>query len=152
MKISVVSLKLAKEYEVEIPGETDVIYGAETAGPIFCKLIGGNNVEYVAMLCLDHNNKIINYALVSIGKIDRVYVSISQIIKIALLSNALKMIIAHNHPCGILEVTDYDIELTKKIGAVAKLFDLELIDSLIVSDSDVVSIREKIGALKNESQ
>lgn len=152
MKISVIGLKLIKEYEVEILGDVDVIYDVETASTIFCNLIGGKNVEHVAMLCLDSASKIINSSFVSIGKVDCVYVSIPQIIKIALLSNASKLLIAHNHPCGVLEVTNYDIDLTKKIGAMAKLFDIELVDSLIVSESEAVSIREKIGERKNESQ
>lgn len=150
MKIDAVTLKLVNEYEKEIPGETDIIYDIETASSIFCDMIGSNNVEHVALLCLNSANKIVNYSLIAIGKIDCVYVSIPQIIKIALLSNASKFLIAHNHPCGILEVTNYDIELTKKIGAIAKLFDIELMDSLIVNETKAISIRETIGEYKNE--
>lgn len=150
MKIKVVGLKLTKEYEIEIPGSVEFIYGVETAGNIFCKTIGGNNIEYVAMLCLDNTNKIVNYSLVSIGKIENVHVSIPQIMKIALLSNTSKFIIAHNHPSGVLKITNKDIEMTKKIGALAAYFEMELIDSLVVNEREAVSIRERIGELKNE--
>lgn len=150
MKINVVGLKLTKEYELEIPGNADFIYGVETAGPIFCRSIGRNNIEYVAMLCLDNTNKIVNYSSISMGRIDGVSISVSQIIKTALLSNASKIIIAHNHPSGVLEVTSNDIDVTKNIGALARYFDIELIDSLVVNNKEAVSIREKVGELSNE--
>ena len=127
MKIDVVELVIKKEYEIEIPGEIEYVYGVETAAPIFCSSIGSNNVEYVALLCLDSTNKIINFAKVSIGNIENVTVSIPQLIKIALLSNALKIMIAHNHPSGVLEITSLDVEMTKKIGAIASYFEIKLI-------------------------
>lgn len=147
MKINVVELVLKREYELEIPSATEYIYGVESAAPVFCNIIGSNNVEYVALLCLDSTNRIINLAKVSIGNIENVSVSIPQIIKIALLSNSSKMMIAHNHPSGILEVTHVDIDMTKKIGAIANYFDIKLIDSLVVNNVEAVSIREKMGEI-----
>ena len=58
---------------------------------------------------------------------------------------------AHNHPSGVLHITSDDIKITQKIGKAANLFQIQLIDSLIVNASDeIVSIREKIGETKND--
>lgn len=145
MKINVVELKIHQSYEVEIPGASKYVYGIEQADIIFEKMIGNNNIEYVGMLCMDNTNKLINYANISMGNIASVNVSISQIIKIALLSNASKIIIAHNHPSGVLEITNADINMTKKIGSLAKYFEIELIDSIIVNTTESISIRKHIG-------
>ena len=150
MKIKVVELIIKREYEIDVPGENEYVYGVETAAPIFCDSIGSNNVECVALLCLDSTNKIVNFAKIAIGNIENVNVSISQLIKIALLSNASKIIIAHNHPSGVLEVTSSDIEMTKKIGAIANYFEIKLIDSLVVNSEEATSIREKLGDIKHE--
>lgn len=150
MKIKVVELIIKREYEIDVPGENEYVYGVETAAPIFCDSIGSNNVECVALLCLDSTNKIVNFAKIAIGNIENVNVSISQLIKIALLSNASKIIIAHNHPSGVLEVTSSDIEMTKKIGAIANYFEIKLIDSLVVNSEEATSIREKMGDIKHE--
>lgn len=149
MKIDVVEIKLVKGYQLLIPGDNEYVCGVQTAMPIFCKIIGANNVEYVALLCMDSTNKVINFSKISVGNIENVQVSISQILKVALLSNASKIIIAHNHPSGILEITAHDIDMTKKIGALAAYFDIELIDSLVVNANDAVSIREHIGEKNN---
>lgn len=150
MKIDVVELRIAREYALDIPGKDEYVYGVETALPIFCKIIGGSNIEYVALLCLDSTNKVINVSKVSMGNVENVRVSISQILKVALLSNASKILIAHNHPSGVLEITNNDIEMTKKIGVLAKYFDIELIDSLVVDEYRAASIRERIGEMKIE--
>lgn len=145
MKIGVINLQVVSDYEIEIDIDTEFIFGVETAAPIFCKKIGTANIEHVAVLCLDNTNKIINYSDVSIGEIDSVKVSIAQLLKVALLSNASKLIIAHNHPSGVLDITSCDIDMTKKIGVLLKYFNIELIDSLVVNGKYAISIRERIG-------
>jgi len=146
MKINVVELKLYKSYEVELPGNDKYIYGIEQADKIFQKLIGSNNIECVGLLCMDNTNKLINYSTISMGKITTVNVSVAQIIKVALLSNASKVIIAHNHPSGVLTITNSDICMTQKISALTNQFEIELIDSIIVNENESISIRHYIGA------
>ena len=65
--------------------------------------------------------------------------------KTALLSNSSKIIVAHNHPSGVLEITSNDIDITKKIGTVAGLLDIKMIDSLVVYGKTALSIRESMG-------
>ena len=79
------------------------------------------------------------------GNIENVKVSIAQILKTALLSNSSKIIVAHNHPSGVLEITSNDIDITKKIGTVAGLLDIKMIDSLVVYGKTALSIRESMG-------
>lgn len=150
MEIEVVELKLSREYKKDIHGDITYVYGVETATPIFCSFIGDSNVEYVALLCLDSTNKIINLSKVAMGNIENVKVSIAQIMKVLLLSNSSKFLIAHNHPSGVLQITNSDIDITKKIGVIANCFDIKMIDSLIVKGEEALSIRESIGEAKNE--
>lgn len=150
MEIEVVELKLSREYKKDIHGDITYVYGVETATPIFCSFIGDSNVEYVALLCLDSTNKIINLSKVAMGNIENVKVSIAQIMKVLLLSNSSKFLIAHNHPSGVLQITNNDIDITKKIGLIANCFDIKMIDSLIVKGEEALSIRESIGEAKNE--
>lgn len=145
MKVDIVTLKIAKEYEFSISGDNEYIYGIETAEVLFCSFIGSCNIEHVALLCLDRTNKIINLSKIAIGNVENVFVSPAQILKIALLSNASKIMVAHNHPSGVLKVTSNDINATKRIGALAAQFDIELIDSLVVNEHKSLSIREELG-------
>ena len=145
MKIEFVQIELSTKCEIEM--DTDgYVYGVETAQPIFYQMIGKSNVEQAGLLCLDHSNKVINYSTIAIGTSENVNVSVGQIFRTALLSNADKIIIAHNHPSGILEITSDDLKLTQRIGKAASLFNISLIDSLIINATgDILSIREKVG-------
>lgn len=150
MRIEVIELQIKKAYTMDVPGIERKIYGVESAAPIFCESIGSSNVEKVAMLSTDCTNRAINYFTISMGDISSVRVSLAQLFRAALLSNASKIIVAHNHPSGVLAITSEDIEMTKKIAFLAKCFDIELIDSLVVSGNEAVSIREHCGELKDE--
>lgn len=141
MKIDVVQLELRSTHQIEIDIDYNTIYNPVAAVPIFQKEIGALNVEHTAMLSLDNTGKIINFFVVSVGEIDSVRVSLSQLFRNALLCNASKIIVAHNHPSGILEITSSDIEMTRKIGFFANAFSIELLDSFIVSNNDYISIR-----------
>ena len=121
------------------------VYGVETAQKIFLSTIGKSNIEKIGAIFVDSTNKIINYTTLAMGGIDAVKLPLAELFKVALLCNASKFVIAHNHPSGILEITPLDIQLTKKIGTIANLFDMELIDSIIINmNGDIISIREHI--------
>lgn len=147
MNVDIVKIELAK-VGLTIEVQDSFVYGAETSHNIFTSQIGKSNVEMIGLLCLDTTNKIINYANVAIGGVDTVKVPLDQIFRFILLSNATQFIIAHNHPSGVLKITSADIDMTKKIGSIAKLFDIKLIDSLIVNaDGEFLSIREHMEEL-----
>ena len=141
MKIEAVELCIKRAYNLELDIQDEHVYNDQEAAKIFCSTIGNCNAEHVAAICLDRYEKILNYHTVCIGETDSVKVALAQLFRYALLSNAVKLYVAHNHPSGVLEITSDDIEMTKKIHHIASLFDISLVDSLIVSGSDHVSIR-----------
>lgn len=156
MKINVVQLEIKKIYDIEIDLPYNEIHTASYAVPIFCQKIGNLNIEHTAMIVLDNVNRIINFFIVSMGEINSVKVSLAQMFRVALLSNASKIIVAHNHPSGILKITSKDIEMTRKIAFFARNFDIELIDSLVVTETGYISIRshckEFLDEQKNSSE
>ena len=52
---------------------------------------------------------------------------------------ASALIIAHNHPSGNLTPSESDMAITKKIKEAAKLFDMPLLDHLILTPSYYMS-------------
>lgn len=150
MKIDVVQLALKKQYTMELDLPCEEIRTASDTAPLFCREIGALNIEHAAMLSLDHTDRVINFFVIAMGEINTVRVPLEQMLKNALLSNASKIIIAHNHPSGILKVTSNDVEMTKKIAFFANAFSIELVDSLVVTADDYVSIRMYCKELMDE--
>ena len=101
---------------------------------------------------MDSANRVVNYSIISIGEINNVKVSLAQLFRTALLSNASKLMIAHNHPTGVLEITSKDIEMTRKIAFFANAFSMELLDSVVVTSEDFISIRAHCKEFLNDRE
>lgn len=148
IEVPVVRVKLYEDFKIKVSSKK--AYGIEEAGKIFYELIGSSTIEKSALLCLDNDYNILNASIVNIGTIDNVEISISEIFRIALLSNAKRIILAHNHPSNNMQPSNYDIKITKNIGNLSRLFKMELIDSVIVGNelNKIYSIRNNLENLK----
>ena len=141
--MDIVRVCLKKEYS--IVNDSDKIYKAEDSVEIFNELIGEGDIERVGCIFLDAQYNVICYSLIGFGNEEKTSINIAELFRIVLLSGAKRIIVAHNHPSGILIPTERDIEITKQIGSTGMLFDIFLIDSLIIgNDKEFLSIREYI--------
>ncbi len=77
------------------------------------------------------------------GTIDRTVVYPRAIIEEALKRKACAIIIAHNHPNGTLEPSEYDKNLTKIIDIAARSLGIILFDHLIVSSNGYLSFKKE---------
>lgn len=127
----------------------DKHFGGENTAAFFKEVAGFSNVENIIVLCLTGCNMPITYSVISTGNTDSVEVNISNLLRVILLSNASKIIIGHNHPCGILVPSESDIIHTRTIYRQCKYWDVQLVDSVIVGPCDgYESLKEYIK--KNE--
>ncbi|WP_288777288.1 DNA repair protein RadC [uncultured Sneathia sp.] len=100
------------------------------------------NNEYFNILFLNINYEIICYETVSKGTIDRSIVFMRTVISKTICCNAKNIIITHNHPSGNIRPSQEDIKITHKILEGLKLFDINLIDHIIVGKNDYFSFVE----------
>ena len=92
---------------------------------------------------MDFDYTPINYSVIGIGDDSKTNIDIAEIFKIALLSNARHILVAHNHlGCSVIP-SESDIKTTKEIGYLGKILNIELIDSVIInSKNQYFSIRK----------
>ena len=90
------------------------------------------DIEHFFYFCMNSKNEIISITKTE-GDIRSVHVSVRQLVKTALLHNAASIILAHNHPSGSLKPSCEDIALTKKTKEACKLFDIVLLDHVILA-------------------
>jgi len=101
------------------------------------------NQESFIVLLVDSRNNFIFKKTLFIGTINHQVVSSREIVKLCLDHNALKVILAHNHPSGNLKPSNQDITTTKKIKKSLDLFNIELLDHIIVSNNSYFSFKEE---------
>jgi DNA repair protein RadC len=100
--------------------------------------------EMFILVCLNTKNYINCIHLVSIGTLDRALISAREIMKTALLSNAASIAFIHNHPSGDVEPSPEDVHLTETLASCGDLFDIKVLDHVIVADDgQYVSFLEK---------
>jgi DNA repair protein RadC len=77
------------------------------------------------------------------GTIDGASVYPREVLKEALKHNAAAVILAHNHPSGIAEPSQADIEITKQLKEVLDLVEIRVLDHLIIAGGDTTSFAER---------
>ena len=107
------------------------------------KIMADLDREYVMVVNLNNGLQPISYNVVSIGSINQAIVSVPNVFKSSILSNAASIMIIHNHPSGNLNASKQDIDLTKKLRKAGELMDIPLVDSIIVGGGHYVSLREE---------
>ena len=95
--------------------------------------------EEVILLCTNRRNAIVGYYKVSSGGISGTVLDPKIIFTTALNCTASGIIIAHNHPSGNLTPSVEDDRITAKIKEAGKMLDINLIDSVILTDEGYYS-------------
>lgn len=96
--------------------------------------------EIVRLFLLNNKNEIIKITDVSFGGSNFAYVSIKEIISEAIKVKAPKMILVHNHPSGDSTPSNQDIEFTDRLFNAAKLFEIELLDHIVIGNMQFKSV------------
>ncbi len=94
---------------------------------------------HVALLNLKHN--LIRTVQVSTGNIQSIDVDGREIFREAIRSNAAGLILAHNHPSGDPTPSQNDILTTRKIVAMGKDLNIEVLDHIIVGTKASISFK-----------
>ena len=91
------------------------------------------------MLYLNKGNKVIGIENHSTGGVIGTVTDVKLIVATALKCVASSIILAHNHPSGNLQPSKADKRLTSKVNDACDLFDISLLDHLIVANDGYYS-------------
>ena len=94
-------------------------------------------------LYLSSSNRLLEPYRVSQGGVQGTVVDHRLVVKRAIELLATQLILVHNHPSGTAEPSEEDKVLTRRIAEAAQLFDIRLLDHLILTRNDFFSFRSK---------
>lgn len=100
--------------------------------------------EHYWVLLLTADNRLLGISEINSGTIVGINFFAREILQLALLANAVGIVLVHNHPSGSLTPSKKDIDATEKIREIGMHFDIHLRDHLIITSEDFISIRSKI--------
>lgn len=96
------------------------------------------------VIALDHNNHCLGIQELYRGTVSGAAIRIAEILRLSVITQASGLIAVHNHPSGNAEESGFDANLTEDLHKACELMDVDLLDHLIVTGSNVTSLRKKL--------
>lgn len=146
-------------FDVNCIAEVDIIYKnkvsptlrptitcTKSAYEVFLKSWDAGKIElqeHFKVMLLNRGNKVLGIFPMSIGGAHATIVDRKLIFATALKANASKIILAHNHPSGILRPSSSDNQLTQNIVAAGKVLEIDVLDHLIITRDGYYSFADE---------
>lgn len=137
----VAAMELGRRVLVAEGTEATTIHDYSDIVGIFSPLLGGLTHEEMWVLYLSSSNRILERRRISIGGLSSLTTDCRLIIRHALTLVAASIIVVHNHPSGVATPSREDEEFTRRLREAAELFDIALLDHIIVARDDSYSFR-----------
>ena len=102
----------------------------------------GQTEECSYLLSLNNRKQLLSCDLVGHGSVSSAPIYFRKISQILLRHQATAAVIAHNHPKGFALPSNDDIRVTRLLADFTRQLEVELVDHIIVSGTDYVSLRE----------
>jgi DNA repair protein RadC len=105
-----------------------------------------NRMEYQEVFVavyLDNANNILCHQVIGMGAITATMADIRIIFSTALKTLCTSMVLCHNHPSGTLKASKADFDLTNKVKEAGKLFDIQVLDHIILTKNSYMSFADE---------
>lgn len=96
--------------------------------------------EHFLFVGMDKNNNIRNIRLLGIGNCSEINIDSKEIVRTALLTASEQVVLVHNHPSNNLKPSKQDIYLTNYTSKVLEIFNIRMLDHIIVTEKDYYSM------------
>ncbi len=134
------NVRILKKYKVKITGTTDIV-------PIMWKILLRENKrerskKHFWCVGLTDDNRILYIELIALGTVNCAKINPSDVLELASIKLAVKLILVHNHPSETLIPSAADKDVTDELIQAAKLLKKEILDHIIISPTKYYSFAE----------
>lgn len=106
--------------------------------------IGELTHEEFWIVYLNNANKVLKSQQLSKGGLTGTLVDVRIVMRQALESGAVGLVLAHNHPSGTLKPSQADKEVTRKLKKAALALDIKVLDHLIITQKEYFSFADEL--------
>lgn len=142
-RLLLAAAEFGRRVAAERAADADVVATSDDVVRLFRPQLGSLTHEECWAVYLTSSNRIIERQRVSQGGVQGTVVDYRLIVKRALELLATQLILIHNHPSGAAEASPQDKVLTERVAQAAALFDIRLLDHIIIArEGDFSFLRE----------
>lgn len=127
------------------PSERPTIKSSEQTAQLLLQIWNETNIELFEsfkVILLNQANRVLGIYHVSNGGITGTVADVRIILAVAIKSNAVSIILAHNHPSGNLQPSRADEDMTAKIKNAAAYHEIKVLDHLIITKEGYYSFAD----------
>ena len=136
------ALELARRHFREALRSGPALAAPEATRAFLLAQLRDRPYEVFCCLYLDNRHRLIVFEELFRGTIDRAGVHPREVLRQTLTHNAAAVIFAHNHPSGVLEPSQADELITRRLKEALALLDVRVLDHFIIGDGMCFSFSE----------
>lgn len=136
-----ISLKKKGSFEEMFP-----VTDPESAAAICRKCFESDLIDWkeeFIVIALNRANKVLGFYKISSGGVAGTVADPKVIFQFALLCNASRLILSHNHPSGNKQPSHGDRDITDKLVKAGRTLDIEIVDHIIITSEGYTSFCEE---------
>lgn len=115
------------------------------------KMFSEKKTEALYMVCLDSSGRIIRRDVIVEGNFESVNLDVGSMVRIAVNCDACAVVLAHNHPSGILVPSESDITATQIIISAMRLVGVRFENHFIVTEDACESMMNRYPFVKKSN-
>lgn len=136
------ALELGKRVLGEAGMARQSITSSAQAAELLIPHLADYDREHFVTVQLNRQNAIVGIDTVSVGTVSESLVHPREVFKGAIRQSASSVILAHNHPGGVLEPSAQDIQVTRRLQEAGKVIGIDVADHIIVAGNRYYSFLE----------
>lgn len=137
------SLEISKRYFKEQMVAKPVMDSPNAVRDYLHQLLSDEPYEQFWLVHLDNQHQVLLAEVLFKGTIDAAAVYPRVVIDAVIKHKTAAVIFAHNHPSGICEPSQSDIQLTKRLKEALQMIDVRTLDHFIIGHNSVTSFAER---------
>lgn len=135
----IAAMELGRRRRSEDTGKNIKITSSKVVFEIMQPIIGELPHEEFWIIYLNNSNGVLHKYQLSKGGITGTVVDVRLVFKVAIEQNATAIILAHNHPSGVLYPSEADRKITNKLKTAGENLDIRVLDHVIITENSYYS-------------
>lgn len=139
-RVDIVQVKMVKEHSILYSARR--IQSAFDADTLVRQFIEDLDREAMVVVALNAKSEPTCLQIISTGSLNSSIVHPREVFKVAILSNAYSILLAHNHPSGDITPSQEDMSITKRLNNAAEIMGVPILDHVIIGFGKYYSFKE----------
>lgn len=139
----VAALELGKRRRFSEALEKPVIKNSKMAFECFYPQLSDLNHEQFWIMLLNNANKVIKLEKIGVGGLTGTTADPKKIFKSALESNAISVMLCHNHPSGNIMPSNADKQITNNLIKAGQFLEIKILDHIIIGNDNYFSFADE---------